>query len=125
MNVVPLDGIKSYRLLGMSMDDDGYIWFGAIHRVIHRYDPRTGGVESIQMPYDSTTSSCIAVGRKVYLLGQSYPKLMVYHRDEKRFTEHAYPSAKPNVWYGNLVGDNRHLYLFDRDTAGVIKWDTQ
>jgi hypothetical protein len=124
LHTVPLQGVTSYRLLGMSMDSDGYIWLGSIHRVIHRYDPRSGTLDSIKMPFDSSTSSCIAVGRKVYLLGQSYPKLMVYHRDEKRFTEHAYPSAKPNVWYAAESGDARHLYLFDRDTVGVIKWDT-
>src|SRR5438552_2074082 len=31
--------IHSYRLLLMSMDDEGIIWAGSIHQVIHRYDP--------------------------------------------------------------------------------------
>lgn len=125
MHIVPLDGVKSYRLLWMSMDDDGYIWVGSIHRVIHRYDPRTGTIETIKLPFDSSTSACICAGRKVYLLGQKYPKLMVYHRDEKRFSEHAYPSANPDVWYGTELVGGRYLYLVDRGSAGVVKWDTQ
>jgi hypothetical protein len=125
MHVVPLDGVKSYRLLWMSMDDEGYIWVGSIHHVIHRYDPRTGAIETIPMPFKATTSACICAGRKVYLLGQKYPKLMVYHRDEKRFTEHAYPSAEPDVWYGTDLVGARYLYLVDRGSAGIIKWDTQ
>jgi hypothetical protein len=125
LHTVPLKGVTSYRLLAMSMDDEGYIWVGSIHRVIHRYDPRTGAVDTIQLPFDGNTSACICVGRKVYLLGQTYPKLMIYHRDEKRFSEVAYPSAGANVWYGTEAVDGRHIYLFDRGTAGVIKWDTQ
>ncbi|MGI8467228.1 MAG: hypothetical protein ACR2N3_02140, partial [Pyrinomonadaceae bacterium] len=39
--------IKSYRLLAMAMDEDGDIWFGSIHHVIHRYTPSTGAVETI------------------------------------------------------------------------------
>ena len=125
LHVVPLDGVSSYRLLWMSMDDEGFIWVGSIHRVIHRYDPRTGSIETIKLPFDSTTSSCICAGRKVYLLGQSYPRLMVYHRDEKRFTEHDYPSPKPDVWYGTDLVEGRYLYLIDRGHVGVVKWDTQ
>ena len=125
MHVVPLDGVKSYRLLSMSVDDDGFIWVGSIHNVIHRYDPRTGSIETIPMPFKAATASCIAAGRKVYLLGQKYPKLMVYHRDEKRFTEHAYPSAEPDVWYGTELVGGRYLYLVDRGSAGMIKWDTR
>jgi hypothetical protein len=124
LHTAPLP-VKSYRLLSMSMDDEGYIWVGSIHRVIHRYDPRTGSIETLPLPFDSSTSACICAGRKVYLLGQSYPKLMIYHRDEKRFSEHAYPSDKPDVWYGTEAGDGRHLYLFDRGSAGIIKWDAQ
>jgi hypothetical protein len=29
------------------------------------------------------------------------------------------------VWYGTEAPDGRHLYLFDRGSAGVIKWDTK
>src|SRR4029077_3151928 len=36
-----------------------------------------------------------------------------------------YPSTKPNVWYGTDAIDGRHIFLFDRGSAGVIKWDTQ
>jgi hypothetical protein len=62
----------------------------------------------------------------VYLLGQKYPKLIVYRRDEKRFTEYVYPSAQPDVWYGtDPVADGRFLYLVDRGSAGMIKWDTR
>src|SRR5688572_12416635 len=73
LHVVPLP-VKSPRLLGMSMDDDGRIWLGSTHRVIYRYDPRTGTAEEINLPYDSSTSQAICVGRKVYLLGQAYPR---------------------------------------------------
>jgi streptogramin lyase len=72
LHVVPLP-VKSPRLLGMSMDDDGRIWLGSTHRVVYRYDPRTGATDEIKLPYDSSTSQAICVGRKVYLLGQSYP----------------------------------------------------
>ena len=71
--------IQSYRLLSMSMDDDGFIWAGAIHRVMHRYDPRTGAVETIPLPFDAVVCSCICVGDKVYVLGQSYPRLVIYN----------------------------------------------
>jgi len=70
LHVVPVP-IKSYRLLAMSMDADGFIWCGSIHRVVHRYDPRTAAIETIKMPYDSSASNCICVGGKVYILGQS------------------------------------------------------
>src|ERR1051326_5532226 len=86
LNVVPTD-IKSYRLLAMSMDDDGFIWAGAIHKVVHRYDPRTGKVEDFPMPYQATASACICVGKKVYILGQTYPKLIIYDRSAKKFSE--------------------------------------
>jgi hypothetical protein len=77
------------------------------------------------MPFQATASSCLCVGQKVYILGQSYPKLIVYHRGKKEFSELAYPSTKPNVWYGTEAIDGRHFFLFDRGGAGVIKWDSQ
>src|SRR5262249_17821355 len=46
-------------------------------------------------------------------------------RTSKKFTEVAYPSAKADVWYGTEAIDGRHLFLFDRGGAGVIKWDSQ
>lgn len=124
LHVVPLP-VKSYRLLAMSMDADGFIWAGSIHKVVYRYDPRTGNVEGIQLPYNATASSSICVGKKVYILGQSYPRLIIYDRTAKTFSEANYPSAKPNVWYGTETFDGRHFYLFDLATVGVIKWDTQ
>ena len=117
--------IKSYRLLAMSMDDDGFIWTGSVHQIIHRYDPRTGKVDNVELPYKATASTCICVGNKVYILGQAYPKLIIHDRATKRFSEVAYPSAKPDVWYGTDAIDGRHIYLFDRGSTGVIKWDTQ
>lgn len=122
LHTVPLP-VQSPRLLGMSMDEDGFVWLGSTHRIIYRYDPRNGAVEEIRLPYDSSTSQTICVGRKVYLLGQSYPKLMIYDRAAKQFSEAALPTATPDVWYGTAAGEERHLYLFDRGTAGVIKWD--
>jgi hypothetical protein len=109
----------------MSMDADGFIWTGSIHQSIHRYDPRTGNVETVSLPVKATANSCICVGQKVYILGQSYPRLIVYHRSTRKFKEARYPSDKPNVWYGTEAVDGRHLFLFDRAGAGVIKWDTQ
>lgn len=123
-HTVPL-GVKSYRLLAMSMDQDGYIWAGSIHHVVHRYDPRTGNVENLEVPYKATISSCLCLGNKVYMLGQNYPRLIIYDRSAKKFSEVPYPSAKPNYWYGTDPEDGRHLFLFDRGGAGVIKWDTQ
>lgn len=124
LHVVPTP-ITSYRLLAMSMDDDGFIWAGAIHKVVHRYDPRTGKVEDFPIPFPATASACICVGKKVYILGQAYSKLIIYDRTAKKFSEVAYPSNKPNVWYGTEAIDGRHIFLFDRSGAGVIKWDTQ
>jgi hypothetical protein len=124
LHVVPTP-IKSYRLLSMTMDDDGFIWCGSIHRVVHRYDPRTGDVETIKMPYDSSASSCICVGRKVYILGQSYSKLILYDRAAATFSEFPYPSPKPDVWYGVGPIRGRYIYLFDRGSTGVIRWDTE
>lgn len=92
--------LQSPRLLGMSMDDDGYLWFGSTHRKIYRYDPRSGQCDEIPLPFDSSTSQTICVGPKVYLLGQTYPKLMIYDRLAKTFTEKAYPTPAPDVWYG-------------------------
>jgi hypothetical protein len=124
LNLIPVPlGVQSPRLFGMSMDDDGCIWLGSSHRKIYCYNPRAGTAEEIQLPYSSSTSQTLCVGKKVYLLGQSYPKLMIYDRGGKRFREVALPAAKPDVWYGTASCDGRHLYLFDRG-AGVIKWDT-
>jgi hypothetical protein len=124
LHTVPLP-VQSPRLLGMSMDDDGDIWLGSTHRVIYRYDPKKGQIEQLRLPYDATTSQCICAGTKVYLLGQAYPRLIVYDRVGRKFAESAYPSPKPDVWYGTEPVDGRHLYLFDRGSVGVIKWDTR
>src|SRR5687768_16326407 len=124
LHAVPIPA-KSPRLLAMSMDEDGFIWLGSTHRRIYRYDPRTSATEEIPLPFDSSTSQCLCVGSKVYLLGQSHPKLMIYDRVARTFREAAYPSAKPDVWYGTEAIEGRYLYLFDRGSAGVIKWDTQ
>jgi hypothetical protein len=109
----------------MSMDDDGCIWAGSIHRVLHKYDPRTGEVETIKLPYDAVVCSCICAGDKVYITGQAYPRLMIYDRVRKTFKEVEYPSPKPDVWYGTDLVDGRHLFLFDRQSVGVIRWDTR
>src|SRR5687768_4725929 len=124
LHSVPV-ALKSYRLLAMSMDDEGYIWCGSIHRAVHRYDPRTGTIETIALPYDANVSACICVGRKVYMLGQNYPHLMIYDRASKSFAKADYPSSKADVWYGTESVDGRYLYLFDRGSSGVIRWDTQ
>jgi len=108
----------------MSMDRDGFIWAGSIHRTIHRYDPRTGAVESVPLPDNAVASSCLCVGPKVYVLGQAYPRLIIYDRLAKTFRQVAYPGPKPDVWYGTEALDGRHLFLFDRH-SGVVKWDTQ
>jgi hypothetical protein len=122
--------IQSYRLLAMAMDEDGDIWFGSIHHVIHRYTPATGAVETIRLPhdtdgYDLWASQSLPANGKVYVLTQAYPKLIIYDRATRRFTEKAYPSPKPDVWYGLAHPDGRHLYLFDRGAVGIIKWDTE
>lgn len=116
--------VSSYRLLSMTRDEDGFVWSGSIHRSIHRYDPRTGDVETIPLPYDAVACSCICVGKKVYVLGQTYSKLIVYDRMSKTFAEFPYPNPSPDVWYGTDAIDGRHLFLFDRN-AGVVRWDTQ
>jgi streptogramin lyase len=124
LHTVPLP-VQSPRLLGMSMDPDGFIWLGSTHRTVYRYDPRTGHVDEIKLPFDSSTSQTLCVGRKVYMLGQSYPKLIIYDRPDKTFREVDYPSAKPDVWYGTDPVDAQHFYLFDRGSEGVIKWDAE
>ena len=123
LHVVPVP-VRSYRLLAMSMDAQGHIWTGSIHRVVHRYDPRSGDVESIPLPYDCTAASCICAGQDVYILGQGYPRLIIYNRKNGEFREAAYPSPKPDVWYGTELIGGRYLYLFDRGGVGLIKWDT-
>lgn len=122
-HVVPTT-VRSYRLLAMSRDDDGFIWTGSIHQAIHRYDPRTGNVDTVPLPVKATANACICLGKKVYILGQSYPRLLVYDRSVRGFRQFDYPSDKPNVWYGTEAIHGRYLYLFDRQSAGVIKWDT-
>jgi len=116
--------VSSYRLLSMTRDERGTIWVGSIHRSIHRYVPQDGTVETLTLPYDAVACSCICVGPKVYVLGQGYPKLIVYDQDSKTFAEFAYPTPNPDVWYGTEAIDGRHLFLFDRN-AGVVRWDTR
>ena len=99
LRMVPLP-VNSYRLLAMSMDDDGFIWAGSIHRMVHRYASHTGKVENIELPYQATASACICVGKKVYILGQTYPKLIIYDRPSKKFSEVAYPSAVDRAFPG-------------------------
>src|ERR1043165_4120315 len=124
MHIVPIS-VQSYRLLEMTMDNDGFIWVGSARSVMLRYDPRSGQIEKVPLPFDLTVSSSLCVGKKVYLLGQSYPKLVIYQRDTKRFRETDYPSPNPTVWYGTGPVSGRYLYLFDRSSVGVIRWDTQ
>jgi hypothetical protein len=123
LHVVPTP-LKSYRLLAMDRDDDGFIWAGSIHQSIHRYDPRTGEVRTIALPAKATASACLCVGDKVYVLGQSYPRLIIYDRKAGTFTEKDYPSPRPDVWYGARPAGGRYLDLFDRGGAGLIRWDT-
>lgn len=120
---VPLP-IYSHRLLSMSMDEEGRIWSGSIHRVIHCYDPMNGRAQTIRMPFDTVAASCLCAGGKVYVLGQRYPKLISYNRTSRQFQEFAYPGKSPNVWYAAQTSDQRYLYLFDRQN-GIIKWDTE
>lgn len=122
--------IQSYRLLAMAMDEDGDIWFGSIHHVIHRYTPSTGAVETVPLPQDTAdynlwASQSLPANGKVYVLTQAYPKLIIYDRAARRFTEKPYPSPRPDVWYGLSHPDGDHLYLFDRGSVGIIKWDTR
>jgi hypothetical protein len=124
LRVVPIP-VNSYRLLSMSMDEQGFIWAGSIHRQIHRYDPRTAVLTTIALPYDATASACISVGHKVYILGQSFRQLIIYDQERQSFSAKPYPSPQPEVWYGTESADGRHIYLFDRGTKGVIKWDTE
>ncbi|MGI8601789.1 MAG: hypothetical protein ACR2OZ_02185 [Verrucomicrobiales bacterium] len=116
--------IKSYRLLAMSVDQDGFIWCGSIHRLVHRYDPRSGEIENIALPYDANVSACVCVGKKVYMLGQSYPRLIIFDQAARKFSEVKYPSETVDAWYGTEAVDGRHFYVFDR-AAGLVKWDTQ
>jgi hypothetical protein len=125
LNIIPIP-IQSYRLLDMSMDDEGFVWFGSTHQVLHRYGPRTGQVENFPVPYETPAiNNCSCVDSKVYILGQVYPRLIVFDRASRTFSEQAYPSPQPNVWYGTELIDNRLLYFFDRQSVGVIRWDTQ
>jgi hypothetical protein len=117
--------LKSYRLLAMDRDADGFVWAGSVHHAIHRYDPRTGEVKTVPLPAKATASACLCAGDKVYVLGQAYPKLIVYDRTAGTFAEKAYPSERPDVWYGTGPVGGRFLYLFDRGGAGVIRWDTR
>ncbi len=123
LHVVPIP-VKSYRLLAMDRDEDGYVWAGSVHHSIHRYDPASGEVKTVNLPAKSTASACICAGVKVYVLGQAHSKLIIYDRKAGTFAERAYPSEKPDVWYGTGPVGGRFLYLFDRGGAGVIKWDT-
>lgn len=122
LHVVPTP-VRSYRLLAMDRDDDGFVWAGSVHHAIHRYDPRTGEVKTVPLPAKSTASACICAGQKVYVLGQAYTRLIVYDRTAGTFAEKEYPSGKPDVWYGTGPVGGRFLYLFDRGSSGVIKWD--
>jgi hypothetical protein len=107
----------------MDRDEDGYVWAGSIHHAIHRYDPRTWEVETVPLPAKAAASACICARGKVYVPGQAYPRLIVYDRKAGTFAERPYPSDRPDVWYGTGPAHGRHLYLFDRAGAGVIKWD--
>src|SRR6185437_818117 len=96
--------IHSYRLLAMAMDRNGDIWFGSIHHVVHRYNPRTGTVETIPLPrttvnYKLWASQSLPMNNKVYFLG-AYPNLIIFNLNQKAFTEKPYPSPKPDMWYG-------------------------
>jgi hypothetical protein len=109
----------------MDRDDAGFVWAGSVHHAIHCYDPRNGKVKPVALPAKSTASACVCAGQKVYVLGQAYPRMIVYDRTAGTFAEKAYPSDKPDVWYGTGPVGGRFLYLFDRGGAGVIKWDTK
>ena len=94
LHVVPIP-VKSPRLLGMSMDDDGFIWLGSTHRArlplrpAHRRDRRRSSCRTTRPPARPSAS-----GDKVYLLGQSYPKLIIYDRAAKKFTRSRLPVGR-------------------------------
>ncbi len=45
-----IDPSMVQRFLALSMDADGYIWFGNATKTLFCYDPRSGAVEAIPMP---------------------------------------------------------------------------
>jgi hypothetical protein len=47
------------------------------------------------------------------------------NRKTEIIREAGYPSPRPDLWYGSAAPDRRHLYLFDRGSVGVIRWDSQ
>src|SRR5438876_647360 len=63
MHIVPIP-VQSYRLLDMSMDDEGFIWVGSTSSVMLRYDPRSGKMEKLGLPFDMTVCSSLCVGKK-------------------------------------------------------------
>jgi hypothetical protein len=117
------------RLLAMSMDEEGYIWLGNSTKTLFRYDPRSGAIRVIPLPpsipVGQFLASCLTRNRKVYILLEKSPVLAVYHPQTGEFTSLPLPSAQANTWYGTTAGRTPFLYLFDRDVAGLIEWDTR
>jgi hypothetical protein len=126
LHPVPIP-LSSVRLTYMSKDSSGFIW-AASNQMLTRYDPSTGHMDAIPHPFNAVIGHSMALGGKVYMLGVGYPRLMVYDPVADAFSELPYPVANADVWYAaeEIHGriDGRHMYLFNRSSAAVIKWDT-
>lgn len=117
------------RFLAMSMDASGAIWFGTTTKTLFRYEPRSGRIETIAVPPTAPVgqfiASSLAMDRRIYMLLEKSPLLLVYDLASGKFSMPPLPSEKANTWYGTKVPGSTFLYLFDRDVSGLIKWDTR
>jgi hypothetical protein len=116
------------RLTYPSRDESGFIW-AANTSALTRYDPSTGQMDApIPHPFNTSIGHSVALSQKVYLLGLGYPNLIIYHRATGTFSQLPYPVANADVWYaaeefhGQI--DGRHMFMFNRSSPAVIKWDT-
>lgn len=127
LNPVPTS-VSLSRPTYMSRDEAGFIWATSPDRVLTRFDPSLGQITAIPHPFNAVVGHSVALSQKVYMLGLGYPNLMIYHRASGTFSEVPYPVANADVWYAaeEIHGpiDGRHMYLFNRSSPAVIKWDT-
>ena len=119
--------LSSERLTYPSRDESGFIWASS-SSLLTRYDPNTREMDAIPHPFNASIGHSVAFSQKVYMLGVGYPRLMVFDRASATFSELAYPVVNADVWYAaeEIHGqvDGRHMYLFNRSSPTVIKWDT-
>ncbi len=116
---------ENRRLFGMDNDEEGALWFSSGIPKLHRYQPRTGEIDTIPLPEGHGGSECVCVGGKVYLLPQANPRITIYQVAEDRVVQVDKPFLEANIWNGRKDLERGLIYMSERSRPCLVVWDVE